>query len=130
MKLRASFAGTSIAAPVGLLAVLPIPLVEPGLGYGDAAFWAIAAAACAAVVLIGAAARPIGILKVDGPRLYMRGKYGWNLKHELAEGERLDFADGRLRVRLADGTFDGPVYAVRWMVARRDWDRLEAAHRD
>lgn len=127
MKLRSSFKGMLIAAPLGLIVALPIPLVEPSVGYGDLGFWAIALGLCAVVVLIGLAARPIGVIKVEGAQLYVRGKYGWNLKRELAQGERLDFTDGRLRVRLADGTLDDPTYVVEWMVSRRDWARLEAA---
>jgi hypothetical protein len=127
MKIRSSLTVVPMVAPVGPIAALPLPLVEPGLGYGDAAFWAIAGILAAAVALMGVIAIPFGVVKIEGPHIYLRGKHGWNRKRELAPGERLDLTDGRLRVRLADGTLDKHTYLPRWMANRRDWARLEAA---
>jgi len=58
----------------------------------------------------------------------VRGKYGWTVKRELADGERWIAADGRLWLRRADGTLEKNRYVARWAIRGSDWRRLLDAY--
>ncbi|MFB9658864.1 hypothetical protein ACFQS3_21750 [Glycomyces mayteni] len=128
MKLRPKWYAPLLAAPLGVLAVAPIPLVEPGTGYDQAGFWILAGIASGCVALIGLALLPFAIVRVEERELWVRGKYGWSRQVELAEGERWVAADGKLLARGADGTLNERRSVRRWTVRGADWARLEAAY--
>lgn len=113
-----------VVAPVGIVAVLPIPLVEPDLSYAGPEFWYVAAIVCGAVMLIGFAAVRWPSMALDGNRFLVRGKYGWSTKRELAEDERWVIAGNGLCLQRQDGSLV-KLRVPKWMVNGRDWAALE-----
>ncbi|SDD60934.1 hypothetical protein [Glycomyces harbinensis] len=126
MKLRSPLWTAAFAAPVGVLALLPLPLVEPGASYADPVFWYAAAALSGAVLLVGLVVVRRPSMVIEGDRLLVRGAYGWSPRTVLAEGERWVVAGDRLCLQRGDGSLERTRIARR-MVDRRDWERLRAA---
>ncbi|MEV0645829.1 hypothetical protein AB0I28_11265 [Phytomonospora sp. NPDC050363] len=90
-------------------------------------FWPFVVAGLAAVliVLVNLFFLAYGWAKVDESGVAYRGRYGgFQSGRFLAEGECLVIAGARVFVRKPDGTLEG-TGLVRWMVAGRDWRRLE-----
>jgi hypothetical protein len=125
MKLRSSLWIAPIVIPVGVLAVLPIPLVEPDLGYASPGLWLAAAVASGVLVLAA-----LGVvlwypgMDLQEERFLVRGKYGWGQRQALGEGERWVIAGDQLCLQRKDGSLV-KLRVGRWAVNRRDWAELE-----
>lgn len=113
-----------VVAPVGIVGVLPIPLVEPDASYSEPEFWYLAAIVCGVVMLIGFAVVWWPSMALEGDRFLVRGKYGWATRRALAEGERWAIAGNGLCLQRQDGTVV-KLRVPKWMVNRRDWAALE-----
>ncbi len=125
MKIRSSLWMSLVAAPIGFLAVLPIPLVEPDLSYAGPTIWYAGACVSGVVLLISLAVVRSAGMRLEEHRFMVRGKYGWSVRRELEEGERWVIAGDQLCLQRRDGSLV-KLRVPRWAVNRRDWLRLEA----
>ncbi|MDN3243639.1 hypothetical protein [Glycomyces tritici] len=125
MKLRSSLWIAPIAAPLGVLAMLPVPLVDQDVNYSDPGFLLAAAVVAGVLVLLalGVALRYPGMELVE-ERFLVRGKYGWSLRQSLRAGERWVIAGNQLCLQRKDGSLV-KLRVGRWAVNRRDWAELE-----
>ncbi|GAA2126562.1 hypothetical protein [Glycomyces algeriensis] len=125
MKLRSSLWIAPIVIPVGVLAVLPLPLVDSDLSYTSPGLWLAAAVASGVLVLAA-----IGVvlwypgMDLQEERFLVRGKYGWGLRQTLGAGERWVIAGDQLCLQRKDGSLV-KLRVGRWAVNRRDWAELE-----
>jgi hypothetical protein len=125
MKIRSSLRMPPLFAPLGIVGVLPLPLVEPEASYAEPEFWYAAAAVSGAVLLIGlSVVLWLPGMKLDGDRLLVRAKYGWTLRKALEEGERWAIAGDHLCLQKRDGSLV-KLRVPKWTVNRRDWAELE-----
>lgn len=125
LKIRSSLWIPPLCAPIGVVAVLPIPLVEPNASYAGPEFWYVAAIVSGVVLHIGlSVVLWLPGLQLDGDRFLVRGKYGWTLKKTLEPDERWVIAEHQLCLQRRDGTLV-KLRAPKWTVNRRDWARLE-----
>jgi len=125
MKIRSSLWIPLIAAPVGFIAVLPLPLVEPEASYAGPEIWYAGACVSGVVLLIAFAVLRSAGMRLEEHRFLVRGKYGWSVRRELEEGERWVIAGDQLCLQRRDGSLV-KLRVHRRAVNRRDWQRLEA----
>jgi hypothetical protein len=125
MKFRSSPWIAPMVVPVGVLAVLPVPLVESDLSYTSPGLWLAAAAVSSVLVLaaLGVALWYPG-MDLQEERFLVRGKYGWNLRQSLGQGERWVIAGDQLCLQRKDGALV-KLRVGRRAVNRRDWAELE-----
>ena len=126
MKIRTSLWMPLAIAPVGVVAVLPLPLVEPDVSYAEPGFWLLGALVSVLVLIIGLIVVCFPGMKFEDDRFLVRGKYGWDTRRVLQEGERWVIADGQLCVQGRDGAL-AKLRVAKWTVRRSDWRRLEEA---
>jgi hypothetical protein len=125
MKLRSSLWIAPIIAPLGVLAVLPIPLVDQDANYSDPGFLLAAAVVSGVLFLValGVALWYPGI-ELEEERFLVRGKYGWSLRKSLQAGERWVIAGNQLCLQRKDRSLV-KLRVGKWAVNRRDWAELE-----
>ncbi|MCD0443441.1 hypothetical protein LO763_07355 [Glycomyces sp. A-F 0318] len=126
MKIRTPLWMPPAIAPVGVVGVLPIPLVEPDAGYAEPGLWLLGALVSVLVMVAGFIVACFPGMKFEDERFLVRGKYGWDVKQVREEGERWVIAGDRLCLQRQDGSLVS-LGAPRWMVRRGDWRRLEAS---
>lgn len=113
-------------APVGVVAVLPIPLVEPEAGYAEPGLWLLGALVSVLVMITGFIVICFPGMKFEGDRFLVRGKYGWDTRQVREEGERWVIVGDRLCLQRQDGSLVN-LKVPKWTVRRGDWRRLEEA---
>lgn len=125
MKFRSSLWIAPIAAPLGVLVMLPIPLVDQDVSYSDPGLLLAAAVVSGVLYLValGVALWYPG-MELDGDRFLVRGKYGWNVRQTLRVGERWVIAGNQLCLQRKDGSLV-KLRVGRLAVNRRDWAELE-----
>ena len=125
MKLRSSLWIAPIAAPLGVLSMLPIPLVDQDVSYTSPGFW-LAAAVVAGVLFIVALGVALWLpgMELEEDRFLVRGKYGWNLRQTLRVGERWVIAGNQLCLQRKDGSLV-KLRVGAWAINRRDWAKLK-----
>lgn len=126
MRLRYSIRTGLLTAAAGAVGGAAMPLIE-GL---DTDYFSLgtvytAGIGAAALFLIWCLIYPSLRFEIDDESL--RDRTGRRVYRALKTGESWAVADGRIWVRRWDGELAPVRGATRWLVNRRDWERLEAS---